>query len=693
MGKRMRTLTIKTKVVILSAALLFLVVSSIAVAGYGMHVIHVREDEAAFTCRIQGRLQWLMICFEKTLMGPHDYLIHGNKDERLTFEHDIARFREALDETIDFIASEKVKRRQYLAQVLAQLETRLMDLEGRVPEYETRAKEILGLEDPTVHPIARVYMEAMDALVAIMQNELDKQATSLEELSARKTQEARVARAQVQSRLIIFCVIIFLFALILTCHVVQRITTPLNDLVATTRNLMSRIVGGTITTGMNNETGELGSYFNAMADKLLETQRKMSAIFHGSELPILVIDKDFGVLDCNDTMKRLLGGPGPNSEGDKCYEHVSCELCRTDKCPASRVLAGEECVETEVTIKTRGGQEMPTKLVATPLRRQGHVDGVIESFHDIRERKETEGALQKSRDESEKILRELKTAQRQMLQSEKMASIGQLAAGVAHEINNPTGFVSSNLHTLSGYHKDINELIDQYGRLVSGLREAMTTEQGRAGILEDLHRIAALKKEIDIDFVLDDTPNLIKESIEGIERVKKIVTDLKNFAHPAEDKPKLADINKGLESTLNIVWNELKYKAKVIKEYGELPPVKCYPHQLNQVFMNLLVNAAQAIEKQGEIRIETRAVDGHVEISITDTGSGISEANLSKIFDPFFTIKEVGEGTGLGLYLAHNIIDKHNGTIDVESEVGKGTTFTIRLQTDPGIEVDQDEGE
>jgi len=281
--------------------------------------------------------------------------------------------------------------------------------------------------------------------------------------------------------------------------------------------------------------------------------------------------------------------------------------------------------------------------------------------------------------EVEKKTKEIKETQAQLMQQEKMASIGHLAAGVAHEINNPMGFISSNLNTLEDYDKDLRSLIEQYTALVSGLKEAMATEEGRAAISERLGHISKIEKEMDIDFILEDIPNLIKESLEGAERIKKIVIDLKDFAHPAEQKLECADINRNLESTLNIVWNELKYKATVIKKYGELPEVRCYAQQLNQVFMNILVNAAQAIEKEGEIRIATRAVDGQVEIAISDTGSGIPKENLSKLFDPFFTTREVGKGTGLGLNVAYNIIQKHKGTIEVESEVGKGTTFTIRI--------------
>ncbi len=278
-----------------------------------------------------------------------------------------------------------------------------------------------------------------------------------------------------------------------------------------------------------------------------------------------------------------------------------------------------------------------------------------------------------------KLEEELRKSQAQLLQSEKMASVGQLAAGVAHEINNPTGFVSSNLKTLSDYQDDISGVIKEYRKLIGDLKNSTNKEDFPSSIREQVEIIVSLEEEVDVDFLMDDIGDLIKDCKEGTERIKKIVLDLKDFAHPGEDKVQTADINNGIESTLNVVWNELKYKATVTKDYGELPLVKCYPHQLNQVVMNLLVNAAQAIEKQGEISISTRVDNGHVEIKISDTGPGIPKENLSKIFDPFFTTKEVGKGTGLGLNVAYNIINKHNGTIDVKSEMGKGTEFVIRI--------------
>jgi signal transduction histidine kinase len=271
-----------------------------------------------------------------------------------------------------------------------------------------------------------------------------------------------------------------------------------------------------------------------------------------------------------------------------------------------------------------------------------------------------------------------KKANAQLFQSEKMASIGQLAAGVAHEINNPTGFVSSNLKTLTDYQNDLNNLITHYRKLITDLKET-GRENLPSSIKKQIEQIANLEEEADIDFILEDIMDLISDCKEGSARIKKIVIDLKDFAHPGEDKIQSADINDGIETTLNVVWNEIKYNATVNKELGKLPMVNCYPQQLNQVFMNLFVNAAQAMKKQGEINISTRADNGFVEIKIGDTGSGIDKKNLARIFDPFFTTKDVGKGTGLGLNVAYNIIKKHKGTIDVKSKVGKGTVFNIRI--------------
>jgi len=265
-------------------------------------------------------------------------------------------------------------------------------------------------------------------------------------------------------------------------------------------------------------------------------------------------------------------------------------------------------------------------------------------------------------------------AQNQLLISEKMASIGQLAAGVAHEINNPVGFISSNLKTLGDYHTDLVELISAYRHVVKTILGSPDSN-----LYDYAKKIAEAEKLVDIDYIINDIQELVRDCSEGTDRIKKIVIDMKDFAHPGETKPVMSDINKCLESTLHLVWNEIKYKADVHKELGALPEIECVPQQINQIFMNILVNAAQAIPERGEIHISTAKKNNGAEITIKDTGAGIPANKIDKIFDPFFTTKDPGKGTGLGLHVAYNIIKKHGGSIAVKSEVGKGTEFAIWL--------------
>ncbi len=280
--------------------------------------------------------------------------------------------------------------------------------------------------------------------------------------------------------------------------------------------------------------------------------------------------------------------------------------------------------------------------------------------------------------ELETALKELKETQSQVFHAEKMASIGQLAAGVAHEINNPIGFVGSNLATLADYLNDFNTLLGYYNTMKQALKKADI-----AGIPDNIkalaHTIDDFESKIDIEYLKEDITELLKDCTEGAERVRKIVADLKNFAHPGNDQLKLMDINKGIKSTLNVVNNEIKYKARVFKELGKIPLIEGYPQQMNQVFMNIFLNAAQAIREKGEIHIKTSEENKNVKITISDNGEGIAPENISKIFDPFFTTKPVGKGTGLGMNIAYNIVKKHGGFIDIKSKTGKGTTFTIVL--------------
>lgn len=294
---------------------------------------------------------------------------------------------------------------------------------------------------------------------------------------------------------------------------------------------------------------------------------------------------------------------------------------------------------------------------------------VIGSLTDITERKRMEAMLQARGEEQQRLITQLREAHDQLLQAEKMASIGQLAAGIAHEINNPIGFVNSNMSSLQAYVATLFDVIVQYEAAMRQSPDSMALEA----------RVAQVNQQADLAYLRSDVNDLLGESMDGLKRVRDIVQALKDFSHVGETDWQVADLHAGLDSTLNIVGNELKYKARIDKQYGQLPHIACLASQLNQVFMNLLVNAGQAISGHGVISIRTGHLDGWVWVEIGDTGTGIAPDHLHRIFEPFFTTKAVGSGTGLGLSLSYGIVMKHGGRIEVVSEPGRGTRFTVHL--------------
>jgi signal transduction histidine kinase len=270
--------------------------------------------------------------------------------------------------------------------------------------------------------------------------------------------------------------------------------------------------------------------------------------------------------------------------------------------------------------------------------------------------------------------KKLAQTQVHLIQADKMASLGQLAAGVAHEINNPVGFVGSNLETLREYISTFQALLAAYERW------AGASGADREAAARSLDR---LRQGREVTYMLQDIGGLLSESREGVDRVTEIVQGLKSFARLDANDLVRADLNEALEETLKIVWNELKYRCEVSRDFGELPPVYCHPGQLKQVFLNLLTNAAQAIEGYGEVRLQTRLVDGKAQIRVEDSGSGMSDEVRRRIFEPFFTTKPVGQGTGLGLAISYGIVLAHRGSIEVDSNPGQGTSFTVSLPLDP----------
>ena len=374
---------------------------------------------------------------------------------------------------------------------------------------------------------------------------------------------------------------------------------------------------------------------------------------------IVLTDNHGNIKRCNRTFKEFTG---------KSYEEI---LGRewVGLFPVDKLISGTFYRDGVEIFHESSGRWFIVKSYPFEDIKNAEISGEVITIHDSTEMKKVTKELEEKNMELEKAYSDLKSAQSQILQQEKMASIGQLSAGVAHEVNNPIGFISSNLGTLEKYTSRLTDFIAAQSEVIGYTGTSKTA----------MDNLNEKRKQLKLDIIIPDIRQLIKESLEGADRVKKIVQDLKSFSRSDESEFKKADIIAGLESTINIVWNELKYKATLKKEYGDIPMTRCNPGQLNQVFMNILVNAAHAIEKQGEIIVKTWNDEGAIFISISDTGSGIPKDKISRIFEPFFTTKEVGKGTGLGLSIAYDIIKKHNGDIMVDSEVGTGTTFIIKI--------------
>tara|TARA_R110001583_G_scaffold149274_1_gene301228 strand:+ start:15879 stop:17249 length:1371 start_codon:yes stop_codon:yes gene_type:complete len=293
---------------------------------------------------------------------------------------------------------------------------------------------------------------------------------------------------------------------------------------------------------------------------------------------------------------------------------------------------------------------------------------ILGTLRDISQWRQDEAVLKAQLAETVHLNQQLEGAQVQLVQSEKLAAIGQLAAGVAHELKTPIGFVSTNFGTLERNVGDMLSLIAAYHAV------AASDDPAQALAAAEAQYVAA-----DIGYLREDLPALFAESRDGLDRVQRIVRDLKDFSRVGEQEWQFADLHRGLDSTINILRYEIKHKAEVIREYGELPEVWCVPSMINQVFLNLLANAAQAIEHQGTITVVTAVEGDKVLIRITDTGSGIPPDILNRIFAPFFTTKGAGKGTGLGLSLAQDIIRQHHGRLFATSVPGQGSTFTIEL--------------
>ncbi|MBN1795515.1 MAG: response regulator [Sedimentisphaerales bacterium] len=415
---------------------------------------------------------------------------------------------------------------------------------------------------------------------------------------------------------------------------------------------------------------------------LLESTGKLNAMLEAISDHMTIIDVNLSIIRANNTAKATFGD---DIVGKKCYEvfHHDKNGCMKNHCAIKEALVDGKVHQWESEVTDKNGQKRQFCSTANVVfwDQQGKPEAVIEISRDVTQTKEAQKNLVKANKELEKANREMKMMQSQLVQNEKLASIGQLAAGVAHEMNTPVGFVASNFVTLRKYIVRFQAMFGEYEDLINEIKKHKNKKYE-----DKIKAIEQSWKELRMDFIQEDIQSLFNESSEGFERVTSIIQNLRDFSHidKGEDFDEY-DLNKAINTTLKVAKNEIKYNAEIQTDLCETLPVWCNKGQVNQVFLNILVNAAQAIKskeqkEKGNILIKTYARDKWGVCEISDDGTGIPPHILNKIFDPFFTTKPAGKGTGLGLSVSYDIIvNKQNGQLLVESQVDKGTKFTIKL--------------
>jgi len=404
--------------------------------------------------------------------------------------------------------------------------------------------------------------------------------------------------------------------------------------------------------------------------RIASLRRYTKNIIQNIHSALLVVDGACRITYANSTAEELLGEPPGSLLGQEATRFFAGEAAADQ--PLLRTLEkGERFRGAEAWVARADGERVPVAIFCGPMR-----DDAGQEL----------GAVAILQDQSE-----TRRLQRQLFQSEKMASIGQLAAGVAHEINNPAGFIDANLFQMEEYVADLRRLWRRARALESAARSALEAgPTGAEALRTELAALRAEADEVDADFVLEDLGKAIRESREGSERIRHIVQDLRTFARPDARERVWADVNQCVDSTANIVWSLMKHAVELEKDYGELPALLSHPGQLKQVFMNLLMNAYQAVAAKvgdsgalGRIRIATAVEGADLVVTIQDEGIGIANDDLARIFDPFFTTREVGTGTGLGLSTAFHLVQAQGGRIEAESREGEGSTFRVVFPQTP----------
>jgi signal transduction histidine kinase/HAMP domain-containing protein len=522
---------------------------------------------------------------------------------------------------------------------------------------------------------------------------------------------ARANTAQVIKLLCLVYIICMVFIVPTAVLVVVRgIINPIQRTVSMMREIaQKKDFNKMLTVESHDEIGQLASAFNVMTEELKHTTTSVDNLnkeiterkkaedellqllsLHDATLEatadgILVVDLNGNVITHNQKFLELWRIPSSLAATREDGTLLACVVDQLTSpkeflAETQRLYAHCEAASSDL-LEFKDGRVFERS--SQPQKIGKRIVGRVWSFRDITKRLKAEAETKFAYATLEQTNKELIGTQSQLIQSEKLASIGLLAAGVAHEMNNPIGFVASNFETLENYVVKFKNLLSMYEELVGEIEKSAIVDLIIKGVT-----IEKTRKDYKIDFILEDIQSLFDESREGLDRVTKIIQSLRDFSRIDQVTDICEfDLNQGIRDTLVVAKNEIKYDCNIKTEFAEIPPVSCNPGQINQVILNILVNAAHAIKSQnrgesGTIAIRTYTADEKVVCEITDDGPGIPSEIITKIFDPFFTTKPVGKGTGLGLSISRDIIvNKHKGELLVDSTVGKGTTFTIKLPT------------
>ncbi len=495
-------------------------------------------------------------------------------------------------------------------------------------------------------------------------------------------------------------VLLFLFLFVVTALILMTalvravLQKPIDELMRGVRLISSGDLEHRVAVRGDDELGRLAQAFNRMIDDLKRitvSRDHVDSIIESMTDALVVIDMDGRVSIVNRAAKDLWSSL--DLIGMPAVRLVMDDRLLT---PAG-ISAGGRLLRDVETVAVTGTGRVPVLVSGAVLAGvQGQSAGIVALFKDITERKRIEDELRQTNqtlarnearlkmmlEESRLMQQELVEARDKLVHSEKMASLGQISAGIAHEINNPLGFVMSNIQTLRGY-------VQSYDRVLDEVTLAVRAVNGGAPVGDIVRELEMIETRAGIQDIRGDIKPLLADVDDGLARVKQIVMDLKGFAHVDQGGMDRKDIRAILESAIAITWNLVKYKADLVRDFQDVPDILCNEFRLGQVFVNLLVNAVQAIEQgHGEIRLSTRRTERQgrdgVLVQVADTGKGIPPENLKKIFDPFFSTKPVGQGTGLGLSICYDIVKQYQGEITVASESGKGAVFSVFLPLDAG---------